>query len=330
MNSRHESLPIGQIELDQTNPRIQRALNMYGSAITPERIALALKEGSDDEASGTTLSRLKNSIIKNQGIINPIFVNEKDGRFICIEGNTRLLIYQELNEQEPNSIWQSIPCLIYTDAKDEAIDAIRLQAHLVGPRQWDPYSKARYLHYLWNVEYLTHDKIIQYCGGNKNTIRDSIAAYNMVEDIYKPLLKDPEDFDHTRFSGFVEYQNPKIYNAVYEAGFKDENFAMWLHDQKIARLEHVRRLPEIMKNEEAKEVFLRKDSKEAIIILNRPSLDGIMRDNTIEDVIRALSRRIDGIEYEEMEQCRKQADTLTRAIDDALRHLEGLKNEIAK
>ena len=330
MNTRHESLPIGQIALDETNPRIQRALSMYGNKITPEQIALALKEGSDEESSGTTLSRLRNSIIKNQGIINPIFVNEKDGKFICIEGNTRLLIYQELNEQHPNSIWQNIPCLIYTDASDEAIDAIRLQAHLVGPRQWDPYSKARYLRYLWEVEYLTHEKIIQYCGGNKNTIRDSIAAYKLVEEIYKPLLDHPEDFDHTRFSGFVEFQNPRIYETIYNAGYTEKDFSMWLHKRKIERLEHVRSLPDIMQNKEAKEVFLRRGSNEAIKILSRPSLDGIMSTNSIEDILLALSRRLNRIEYEEMEQCREKADTLTSAINDALNHLEWLKNEIAE
>ena len=63
-----EQLAINEITLDTTNPRIQRALEMYGDEVTAERIALALKEGSDDEPSAnTSFNRLKNSIIKKWG-----------------------------------------------------------------------------------------------------------------------------------------------------------------------------------------------------------------------------------------------------------------------
>ena len=295
-----EQIPIDQLTLDKTNPRIQRALEMYGDEITAERIALALKEGSDDAASAnSSFNRLKNSIIKNQGIITPIIVNRINGNNVCIEGNTRLWIYKELNNGESTSNWSNIQCLVYENAGPEKVDAIRLQAHLIGPRPWDPYSKARYLHYLWNEEYLGYDEIIEYCGGNRKSVEDSIAAYNLVENVYRPMLEYDTDFDHTRFSGFVEYQNDDVNRAVYAAGFDEKDFSNWLHHRQITRLEHVRDLPRILKDDEARNVFLTKNSTEALKILNRPSIDELVNKLELEDLLYAIQLKIGSITYEE-------------------------------
>ena len=324
-------LSIQEIEMDKTNPRIQRALSMYGDEITAERIALALKEGSADENGGstTTFNRLKNSIKKNKGIINPIVVNKKQNEYVCIEGNTRLLIYRDFyegREKTDDEQWLYIPCLVHEDADEEEIDAIRLQAHLIGPRQWDPYSKAKYLHYLWNVEYLSADQIIEYCGGNRRQVEDSIRAYNMVEEVYKPLVKN-EDFDHTRFSGFVEYQDPKVEEAVLDAGFDTKDFSMWLHKRKIKRLDHVRLLPKIMQNEEAKQAFLQEGSDAADRILKQPSLDELIEKLDIKDLLEAVQRKIDTLRYGEIEQYKKDPDML-EITEETTRKLGDFKESI--
>ena len=95
---------------------------------------------------------------------------------------------------------------MYDQLDEKDIDAIRLQAHLVGPRQWDPYSKAKYLNYLSNSEHLTTDQIIDFCGGQKSEVHRFIDAYNDMEDHYRPLLASDDQFDPTRFSAFVEMQ----------------------------------------------------------------------------------------------------------------------------
>ena len=329
MNSELILLPTDQIGLDTTNPRIQRALSMYQGEITAERIALALKEGSSEQASsGTTFGRLRNSIIKNGGIISPIIVNQRGAEFVCIEGNTRLLIYRELYEETGEEHWKNIIALTYRDASDEVIDAIRLQAHLIGPRQWDPYSKAKYLHYLWNVEYLSHDQIIEYCGGNKKQIDQSISAYRMVEEVYKPLLPNPEEFEHKIFSGFVEYQDRKVHEAVYEAGFDNKDFCQWLHKGKISRLEDVRSLTKILRDEKAKKAFLDANSKIAINVLNQPSLYDVIIDNDIIEVLEALQHKISHFDLEDVEACREKRDELLPVIADTVSQLHGLKDDV--
>lgn len=330
MPSTHIRLSIWDIEMDRTNPRIQRALDMYEGEVAAEQIALALKEGSSDDAGGSTATfhRLRNSIKKHKGIIQPIVVNQKRNKYICIEGNTRLLIYREFYEETKDEQWLHIPCLIHEDANEEEVDAIRLQAHLIGPRQWDPYSKAKYLDYLWNVEYLTTEQIVEYCGGNRKQIEDSITAYNMVEKIYKPLLKKGEMFDHTRFTGFTEYQDPKIQRAVLEAGFDEKDFSMWLHNKsKIKRLEHVRLLPKIMQNKEAKEVFLREGSSSAVKILNQPSIKELVEKLSVKELLEAIQRKIDMMNFGETEQYKKIPDML-ETIEDTMEKLKGFKKNI--
>ena len=325
-----QQLSIHDVSLDRTNPRIQQALSMYGDKITAERIALALKEGSDErESSGTTFNRLRNSIIKNRGIITPIIINITDGRYICVEGNTRLLIYRELHENEPDGTWEKIPSLVYDGAETETMEAIRLQAHLIGPRPWDPYSKAKYLDYLWNEEYLSEEEIVEYCGGNKKQIQASIAAYKSVESTYRPLLKDDSEFDPTRFSGFVEFQDPKVSSAVYDAGYEDKDFARWLHYRKIVRLEHVRSLPDIFDNEEAKNSFINGDSVEAIKVLNQPSVDELIDKLSLEELLEAVGRKIYDVTYEEAEQYKEKPGTLLSTLESTIDTLEYFRKQIA-
>ena len=306
-------------------------MDTYGGEITAAQMALALREGeSESESGGTTFDRLRNSIKTSKRIINPIVINKRDGKYVCVEGNTRVLIYRDFYKEEKAEHWRTIPCLIYTDAGLKEMDSIRLQAHLVGPRQWDPYSKARYLAKLWNKEYLSTAQIIEYCGGNKKQIQDSITAYKMVEDVYKPLLEHPEDFDHTRFSGFIEYQDSKVHRAVLDAGFDDKQFALWLHERKIERLEHVRRLPDILSNNEAKLAFLSNGSNEALKILNQPSLEELMQKHDIREILDAIRQKISRFGYEDIEEYKQQSGVLIPVIDEALESIQSFKSDIAE
>ena len=150
-----ERVPVDQVELDVGNPRIARVLAMYDD-ITPERMALALGVGDSQsgEENTTTFRSLRESIRTNKEIIHPIIVDKDPaGHMVVIEGNTRTLIYRQFLEQGLEGEWDTIPAMVYSNLSESQKDAIRLQAHLVGPRPWDPYSKAKYLAHLWKEEY---------------------------------------------------------------------------------------------------------------------------------------------------------------------------------
>lgn len=162
-------LPITKIVLDQRNPRVAPALESIEGEPRQEFIQLALGQfAPDDEDKGasTTFSSLKASIRAYRGLINPIVVTPRpDGSYVVIEGNTRVSIYRQLAEENAPGFWEKIPAIVHPDIEENGEHAIRLQAHLVGPRQWRPYAKAKYLHGLYTDEKLSITEILDYCGG---------------------------------------------------------------------------------------------------------------------------------------------------------------------
>ena len=254
-------IAIDDIELDRSNPRIRKFLEMYGQEPTPEQIFLALGAGNDDDSgnsTSTTFEKLKQSIITNGGIIQPVILNRrKDGTLVCVEGNTRVALYKHFERTGVKGSWISIPSLVHAEIDDAAVHAIRLQVHLVGTRPWDPYSKAKYLYELRTQEHLPFATIVDYCGGRQTDVLESINAFSDMEEYYRPVVGDDGDFDTTRFSGFIELQKPGVKQAIAAATFTLIDFATWIHEGKLFPLQKVRVLPRILRSEKAREIFLK-------------------------------------------------------------------------
>lgn len=268
------TLSISQVNLDVANPRIKQFLEFYKDNITAEQIALALSDSSSSDSS-TTYKALRDSIKASRGIIHPIVVNhESDGTYTVIEGNTRLQIYRDFSVNEPEGPWNDIISLVYENLSETEKHEIRLQSHLVGPREWDPYSKAKYLWELSEVEHLPMNTIISMCGGNKNAIEKAIEAYVYMEMHYRPYVakKSNIDFDTRNFSKFLEYQNGTVKNSIKQKGFEEDQFAKWVAEDNVDKALKVRLIPHIMRNEEALAVFKRKNLTEAEKVLNAAAL----------------------------------------------------------
>ena len=315
-------LPVDTLMLDTSNPRVARYIEMYGGEVTDEQMSLALGAGSYEQGEGTTtFQSLRASIRTHGGLIHPILVNrETEDRLVVIEGNTRALIYRQFRSVDDSGRWDDIPAIVYDHLDEQEIDAIRLQAHLVGPRQWDPYSKAKYLDYLSNSEHLTTDQIIDFCGGQKTEVHRFIDAYNDMEHYYRPLIASDDQFDPTRFSAFVEMQAPRVQEALVTSGYTKTDFASWVNDQTLYPLDRVRRLPAILANPQARDVFLTDGARAAEKILDSPSTVEALDDATLIQLANALLDRIGKMSYAEVRRLREGLDTpenhaLTEARD---------------
>ena len=296
-----EFVPIENLELDIENPRIRKWVEMYGDKPTADQLYMALGAGGLDPASGTstTFSSLKQSIQTNKGIIQPIIVNRHaDGKMVVVEGNTRLAIYREFKSNNIPGNWDSIFAIVHDNLNSRGTDAIRLQAHLVGPRPWDAYSKAKYLHSLRNVDDLPLSEIVDYCGGKKREVTEYIDAYIDMEKHYRAVTADDGVFDTSRFSGFVELQKPGIKQAISEAGYSLGDFARWVDERLIDPLNTVRALPQILANPEAQKVFLKEGAKEAKKVLDIPPPLAI-GSLTLEQLLRSVISRINQMHYQQ-------------------------------
>ena len=325
-------LPVETLVLDTANPRVARFIEMYGSEVSDEQMSLALGAANNYEQgeSTTTFQSLRASIRTQGGLIHPILVNREAGeRLVVIEGNTRALIFRQFMADDDSGKWDDIPAIVYDQLDERSIDAIRLQAHLVGPRQWDPYSKAKYLDYLSNSEHLTTDQIIDFCGGQRSDVHRFIAAYNDMEDHYRPLLASDGEFDTTRFSAFVEMQAPRVQEALLTSQHNKRDFAQWVKDLRMSPLNLVRRLPAILGNAEARRVFLAHGAREAEKILNSVSTVEALDDATLTQLALALSDRIDKMSYNDLRRLRENLDTPeNHALTEARHRLVQLCEDI--
>ena len=298
---------IDNIVLDAGNPRIKHFLQMYPE-LTEEGMLLALGAGTESEGHANpqdTYERLKNSIRASGGIIQPIILKTvEDDRYLCIEGNTRVAIYRELRMLDWNAggngdKWSLIPAIISEEMDDLEAHKIRLQVHLVGNRPWDPYSKAKYLHELREDHKMPMSQLVDFCGGSRRDVQQSLDAYRDMETHYRPILTDEADFDPSRFSAFIELQKPGIKDAVFGAGFNESDFSQWVHKRNIAPLNSVRRLPRILENPPARQAFFREGAREAIKKLDAPDLDTKLREASISQLARVLQEKINTLPYDE-------------------------------
>ena len=313
-----ERIPVDQIVLDNSNPRIKHYLEMY-TVLNEEHMLLALGAGAEDEGSGTALDsykRLMNSIRASGGIIQSIIVKRlNDGRYLCIEGNTRVAIYRQLRDGDKASglnseKWDYIPALVSGQMDEEEAHKIRLQVHLVGNRPWDAYSKAKYLHELVQDYKMPMAELVSYCGGSKSDVLQSINAYVDMETHYRPMIDDIDsEFDPSRFSAFVELQKPGIKQAIFQAGFNEGDFSRWVDNRKLFPLNSVRKLPQILDNPESKRVFLHDDARAAIKTLDAPDLDTSLREANISQLAKALQEKIGLLSYDDAERITSQPDS---------------------
>ena len=344
MKSTNRLIPTQQIDFDRDNPRIKVALEKYGDKLNEQRIRFALQTATEGSASTSSYRSLKDSVRAARGISVPIVVWPDNGRFVCVDGNTRLAIYHELHGERAPGDWTAINCLVLNNPTPSDIETIRVTAHLVGAREWPAYEKARYLHYLRNVEFMDYDDLIARCGGNKRTITQQIDAYDDMNEFYRDVNTD-DAFKVDRFSGFVELQKTDVKESIYSAGLDLHDFGRWIRDGQIYRLADVRKLPRVLADDEAKDIFINggiRSIEDAVVVAetNRkgdasPSpADTTVATASMAMLAEALLQRIKSLPREDYVALRdRQYETAHQEIDtlrDLAENLHDLVQDVSK
>ncbi|MDE0343858.1 MAG: ParB N-terminal domain-containing protein [Deltaproteobacteria bacterium] len=344
MNTTYRSIPVELIHFDRDNPRIKVALEKYGDKLDDQRIRFALQTATEGLSTTSSYRSLKDSIRAARGISIPIVVRPNGNSFVCVDGNTRLAIYRELLDEGAPGDWTQVTCLVLDDPEPRDIETIRVTAHLVGAREWPAYEKARYLHYLRNVEFMDYDELIARCGGNKNTITQQIEAFHDMNTFYRDVNND-DAFKVDRFSGFVELQKGDIKESIFSAGFDLHEFGRWIRDGQIYRLADVRKLPRVLADDEAKAIFVNggiRSIEDAIAVAEANRQDTIhpspsdvsVADADMVTLANALLRKIKSLPREDYLALRdRQYDAADQEVDtlnDLAEHLGDLLQDVAK
>jgi len=249
-----DDIPIDDIELDEENPRIgyyKDNLSRVSSRFSQKEVMLGLKAIYLDE-----YNRLKDSIESNGSAIVEIWVAKKGDKYLCIDGNTRVMIYRELRDKYPNRPeWQKIKAKILPKNIDDRIkNFIRLIEHLRGVNDWQVYERARLLYLLWYNQGYTEEELRNTTKLSTNDIRRWREAYRTMNEQFLPKYSQKSDA-LTKFSYFVEYQNPKIINGMKRYGMNAQDFCDWVGNDEIERGQDVRLLKAIFESKSAAEML---------------------------------------------------------------------------
>jgi len=293
---------IDELQLDELNPRISFFKdNQPTENLTEDQIIFALTNKKPE-----AFRKLKDSIHNNRGIVCPIWIEpakKKDEKYKVIEGNTRVVIYQQLKKEEPNEEkWGAIlsyvlPCEI----SDEQKNFIRLQSHLRGTTEWDAYEKAKYLYKLWQEDGWSIPRLEKQTKMFERQIEANIKAYQIMEEQYLPTHRDDPN-EVSKFSYFAEYVKDEKLQKLMKKSSKDiRDFCDWVEDkEKIPTGQDVRSLKHILGNEDSKDAFINKGFKAAMQILEfkKPNLVSPFYKD-IENVIEGL-KNISAFEIDEI------------------------------
>ncbi len=257
-----ETVPLGQVSLevrlglvliedlrlDQTNPRIQYQMQTMGHQNpNQEELGEALWKDSD-------VAKLKRSVQATGGIIEPIIVQGQDGT--VLEGNCRLVCYRKLAEEFPdNGDWTMIKARILpAGVTRDQVNVLLGELHIAGKNEWTPFEQAAHLYEMRKRGH-PEEALSEMYRMSKSSVVQKIRAYTLMKDKYLPMTDGSERL-LDRWSYFEEFYKRCKPKADKPDGKElEEDFVQWMLDGKFPRGEHVRRLPEVLKNDEARKAL---------------------------------------------------------------------------
>lgn len=324
---RAEQIEIDFLQLDELNPRISFFRdNQITSTLTEEQITFALTNKKPD-----AFRKLKDSIQNNRGIVHAIWVepieasNEK--KYRVIEGNSRVVVYQQLAGEEPyEKNWKTIFSYVLPKEIDEGQENfIRLQSHLRGTTEWDAYEKAKYLYKLWDQDGWSIARLEKQTKMYSREIQNNIDAYKIMEEQYLPKhSEDPNEI--SKFSYFVEFVKDKKLQTLLEQNEKGvDDFCNWVADkEKIPRGEDVRKLRDIMESKNTRIAFDNKGFEAAIQVLE------LQKPYLVSKLYREIEIVIDGLKELSSEEIDEMVSDSTSVKREMIRELSKWSQKVLK
>lgn len=326
-------VPINNLRLDPTNPRIQfrlRALGKDTSKIDQAELVELLW-------NMPAVKDLKRSIEANGGLIEAIIVSGKDGT--VLEGNGRLTAYLKLREEFGESVWSHIRArLLPPEVTRDMVDVLLGEIHIAGKNEWTPFEQANHLYKMHVVKGIKQDTLAQMYRQSKGYISAKIRAYKLMDKVFVALAQDKKKNikDLTgQWSWFEEFykkckpsdagkENP---DRVYDGPALEEKFCEWVLDERIPKGEDVRKLVWMLEDKKAIST-LEKDGIDkafSLIAARKPAIASKLW-KQIEQVTHFLNE----MPHNEIEALREGDPAKANSFEALVKALERIKKELKK
>jgi len=171
------------------NPRLYTIARQHGNQPTQDEIFDILKKREN-------VKELVQSIKKNGGLIDPIFV--KEGENVVLEGNSRLAAYRILNNSDKPEMWSKIKVhLLPSNVTDDLVFALLGEYHIKGKTEWAPFEQAGFLHRRHTGQKISPKQL-------SDELKLPIRTINHLINVYKFMIDHSEN-EPTRWSYYDEY-----------------------------------------------------------------------------------------------------------------------------
>jgi hypothetical protein len=214
------------------------------------------------------------SIEQNQGVYEPIIVQEKDGRYVVREGNSRVVACRHLKAIHPETdAYSTVPAMIFQDELTEDDLAVYLaDVHVAGKNKWGGYEQAKHVHDLFHEFGKSYEWLATHLRLSKSRITQDMKAYKWTTDF---LARHPDPKNLDKFAFFQELARKRDLAERYTEDFRfQQQFDRWLIEGKLTRAHDVRQLDQILSNPQATKALDEEgfEAAAAVLIREDPSL----------------------------------------------------------
>lgn len=262
----HRSMPLKDVLLDPSNPRIQHAVRQFSKSggITQDDLRKIIlgRPGVED---------LFKAIRDNGGIQEPIYVRP-DGRII--EGNCRAASYLRLydidtkNGIDPKkSRWAKIPAVFVPQISDRQVAILQGQYHVAGKNKWQAYEKAGHLHHMHTHLHMDEKTIARALGMREHDVIRDLKAYDIMTQKLLPKMKNGNGLE--KWSFVQEFYKRKDLVDYRAKNVNVDSFVSLVAQDKIKRGTDVRKLAKILEHPKAVEVLKKQDVDTAMTVVGK-------------------------------------------------------------
>ena len=172
-------------------------------------------------------------------------------------------------------------------------------------------------------------QVIDFCGGKSSEVTKYINAYQDMEKYYRPQLNSDDEFDQREFSKFFELQNSSVKTALL-ANYTMEDYAKWVINGNVDTAINVRKLPQILRDEEATKVLLKSNIKEAYekTITNKPEYKDL-KAVSLEQLCVELTNRMNNMPLKDYKDIKNENNEIKSYLTDLKENLDWFVNDIS-
>jgi hypothetical protein len=302
---RGQDLPLDEVQLDSTNPRVANAvaISEYGTGnVLQDRLSELLWSDPD-------VHDLYRSVLANKGLIERIIVRHN---LVVAEGNCRTVVYRKLRENFPSEErWRRIPARVLpAEITDRQVAVLLGELHVGGKNKWSAFEKAGHIHKLFTQYGMVQEEIAKLLRTSKTSVNHNFRAFDVMKNRY--LVAFPGPGAVRKFSYFLElYKKPELREWVTRSPEAIDDFVQWVGRNKIARGEDVRELQDIVTDPRALAAFKEHGRDAALKVLekDRPDLTSPLFKLMVE-----MTKSLDDARLDEIQKVRKDKSGGARTI----------------